>query len=83
VTATTARCTVTCAARARWTDPSGADDLIRDKEHPLVGPDKVPRRLAKDGAPAILHSAPEAFVISFNNWPRAAPEEPRRDFASP
>ena len=31
-------------------------------EHPLVGPDKVPRRLAKDGAPAILHGAPEVFV---------------------
>src|SRR5215469_17076758 len=31
-------------------------------EHPLVGPDKVLWRLAKDGAPAILHSAPEVFV---------------------
>src|SRR4029077_721372 len=31
-------------------------------EYPLVGADKVPRRLAKDGAPAILHSAPEVFV---------------------
>src|ERR1700739_3121086 len=31
-------------------------------EHPLVGPDKVPRRLAKDGAPAVLYSAPELFV---------------------
>jgi hypothetical protein len=31
-------------------------------EHPLVRPDKVPRRLAKNGAPAILHGAPEVFV---------------------
>src|SRR5437764_4118882 len=31
-------------------------------EHPLVGADQVPRRLAEDGAPAILHSAPEVFV---------------------
>src|SRR5215471_5144569 len=31
-------------------------------EHPLVGPDKVPRRLANDGAPAILDSAPEVLV---------------------
>src|SRR5215469_5271324 len=31
-------------------------------EDPLVGADKVPRRLAEDGAPAILHSAPEVFV---------------------
>src|SRR6476469_4579342 len=31
-------------------------------EHPLVGADQVPRRLAKDGAPTILHSAPEVFV---------------------
>ena len=31
-------------------------------EHPLIGADQVPRRLAKDGAPAILHGAPEVFV---------------------
>src|SRR5215472_16531873 len=31
-------------------------------EHPLVRPDKVPRRLAKDGALAILDSAPELLV---------------------
>src|SRR5215469_10187544 len=31
-------------------------------EHPLVGPDKVLRRLAKDGASAILDSAPGVFV---------------------
>src|ERR1700724_4049609 len=31
-------------------------------EHPLVGADQVPRRLAEEGAPAILHSAPEVFV---------------------
>src|SRR5207248_10068964 len=31
-------------------------------EHPLVGADQVPPRLAEDGAPAILHSAPEVFV---------------------
>ena len=31
-------------------------------EHPLVGADQVPRRLAEDGATAILHSAPEVFV---------------------
>ena len=31
-------------------------------EHPLVGADQVPRRLAEDGASAILHSAPEVFV---------------------
>src|SRR5208282_6945163 len=31
-------------------------------EHPLVGADQVPRRLAEDGAPAILHSAPEVLV---------------------
>jgi hypothetical protein len=31
-------------------------------EHPLIGADQVPRRLAKDGAPTILHSAPQVFV---------------------
>jgi hypothetical protein len=31
-------------------------------EHPLVGPNKVPRRLAKDGAPTILGSAPQVFI---------------------
>src|SRR6202030_992601 len=41
------------------------DQTIRSPmslEHPLVGADQVPRRLAEDGAPAILHSAPEVFV---------------------
>src|SRR4051812_12816922 len=31
-------------------------------EHPLVGADQVPRRLAKDSTPTILHSTPEVFV---------------------
>ena len=31
-------------------------------EHPLVGGDQVPRRLAEDGAPTILHGAPEVLV---------------------
>ena len=31
-------------------------------EHPLVRADQVPRRLAEDGAPAILDSAPEVLV---------------------
>ena len=31
-------------------------------EHPFVGADQVPRRLAEDGAPAILDGAPEVFV---------------------
>src|SRR5690349_12101920 len=30
--------------------------------HPFVSADQVPRRLAKNGAPAILHRAPEVFV---------------------
>src|SRR5215212_3323174 len=31
-------------------------------KHLLLGADQVPRRLAKDGAPTILHCAPEVFV---------------------
>src|SRR5438477_13132657 len=47
---------------------TGSNARRRLSEHPLVGADKVPRRLAEDGAPAILHSAPEVVIT-----PRPAP----------
>jgi len=41
---------------------SPAADRLQPSQHPLVGADQIPWRLAEDGAPAILHGAPEVFV---------------------